>query len=267
MMTSLLGTQTDARDFPGMRVSRTTYPAGAGYGAHSHHEPHICLVVSGDFVESSERGEDAYAAQSVLIHGGAQPHSNYFQKETTCFNVEFDPSWTKRFGVQLSNQPYSQLKHDIALIDIMTDMKRDCSAGAVFGDAIAMSYGLDALLRIGACIAHRPSRERRWPAEAAARLRREYQKSIDLDALAAQFRLDRAHIARSFHNKMGKTLTAFLHEIRVHRALRMMTQTPSLPLAEIAVESGFADQAHFTRTFKRIMGTPPGAFRRKTKAG
>jgi AraC-like DNA-binding protein len=34
------------------------------------------------------------------------------------------------------------------------------------------------------------------------------------------------------------------------------------PPAEIAAAVGFADQAHFTRLFRRTMGMPPGAYRR-----
>ena len=33
------------------------------------------------------------------------------------------------------------------------------------------------------------------------------------------------------------------------------------PLAEIAAEAGFADQSHFTRLFRRYLGTTPGRFR------
>jgi AraC-like DNA-binding protein len=41
-----------------------------------------------------------------------------------------------------------------------------------------------------------------------------------------------------------------------------MRQDPTLSLARVALDSGFADQAHFTRDFGRFAGLTPSAFRR-----
>jgi AraC family transcriptional regulator len=48
---------------------------------------------------------------------------------------------------------------------------------------------------------------------------------------------------------------------RVKKAQRLLAQT-DLPLANIAVAVGFADQSHFSRQFHRLVGTTPSGFRR-----
>ena len=52
---------------------------------------------------------------------------------------------------------------------------------------------------------------------------------------------------------------------RVETAQWMLVNTDT-PLALIAVECGFADQAHFTSVFTRLAGVSPGAFRREKKS-
>jgi len=47
----------------------------------------------------------------------------------------------------------------------------------------------------------------------------------------------------------------------VERARRML-EDPSFALATIALEAGFADQSHFTRTFRRATGFTPREYRR-----
>jgi AraC family transcriptional regulator len=39
-----------------------------------------------------------------------------------------------------------------------------------------------------------------------------------------------------------------------------------LPLADVAVRCGFADQSHFTKLFRRSIGVSPGSFRRAVRA-
>ena len=48
---------------------------------------------------------------------------------------------------------------------------------------------------------------------------------------------------------------------RFQRALHRLRHRPGHPLSRIAVESGFSDQAHFTRDFGRFAGVTPSAFR------
>ena len=48
---------------------------------------------------------------------------------------------------------------------------------------------------------------------------------------------------------------------RIDRAKELLRQTTT-PIADIAIQSGFADQAAFTRTFRQIMGMSPGQWRR-----
>jgi AraC-like DNA-binding protein len=52
---------------------------------------------------------------------------------------------------------------------------------------------------------------------------------------------------------------AYLNQLRVRYARRLLDD--GLRPAEVASRSGFADQAHLTRHFKRTVGVPPGAYR------
>ena len=56
----------------------------------------------------------------------------------------------------------------------------------------------------------------------------------------------------------------WLVEARCIRAKQLLLEG-RLGLAEIALDVGFCDQAHFTRTFARTVGTSPGAWRRERR--
>lgn len=79
--------------------------------------------------------------------------------------------------------------------------------------------------------------------------------------VARECRLTPSHFARAFRRSLGVAPHRYLTNIRVARSKELMTTT-ELPLADIALLSGFGDQSYFTRIFTRTVGTSPGAWRR-----
>jgi len=84
---------------------------------------------------------------------------------------------------------------------------------------------------------------------------------ISLPEIAQQCGLSTRHFTRAFAQSMGMPPHQWLLQQRVEKSKQMMHQS-SLPLTEIAVSSGFADQSHFTRAFSQSQGISPGAWRR-----
>lgn len=81
---------------------------------------------------------------------------------------------------------------------------------------------------------------------------------LTIDALAREAGLSPAHFARAFKESIGRAPHQHLLALRLDRARRLLDQ-PDAALSDIALRTGFADQAHFTRFFKRRFGVTPGA--------
>lgn len=67
-------------------------------------------------------------------------------------------------------------------------------------------------------------------------------------------------LLRAFRAETGLPPHAYLNQLRVRQARVLLAR--GVPPAETAARTGFADQAHLTRHFKRVVGVPPGAFQR-----
>jgi AraC family transcriptional regulator len=79
--------------------------------------------------------------------------------------------------------------------------------------------------------------------------------------LCALVRLSEAHFSRSFKRAFGESPHAFVLRRRLQFAAQYMLQT-DLPLCDIALRCGFADQAHFSKQFRQANGLNPSAWRR-----
>jgi len=85
-------------------------------------------------------------------------------------------------------------------------------------------------------------------------------QDLSLEALARQIGFSPYHFARLFRQTTGESPHQFVLRQRIARAQRLLTEG-GMPLAHVAVESGFADQSHLTRAFKRQLGLTPRAYR------
>jgi AraC family transcriptional regulator len=79
--------------------------------------------------------------------------------------------------------------------------------------------------------------------------------------LAAVVRLSEYHFNVAFRNSVGQPPHDYVIRRRVERAQGLMLSTTK-SLAEISAECGLADQSHFTRVFRKVVGESPAAWRR-----
>lgn len=86
-----------------------------------------------------------------------------------------------------------------------------------------------------------------------------YSRNISVEELSGVAHLSPFHLIRVFAERTGLTPHAYLTQVRIRRAMSRLAGRRSL--ARIALETGFADQSHFTRRFKRIVGVTPGQYR------
>jgi AraC family transcriptional regulator len=122
----------------------------------------------------------------------------------------------------------------------------------MFCSHIATSYGQVGLTRAVHLGGLAPWQRRRLMEFIESNLEGE----LRLSCLAEQCGLSVSHLSRSFKRSFGVPVHRYLIARRVERA-KFLLGSSSAPLSEIAMESGFSDQAHFSRTFRAVVGTSP----------
>ncbi|HYF63797.1 MAG TPA: AraC family transcriptional regulator [Herpetosiphonaceae bacterium] len=87
-----------------------------------------------------------------------------------------------------------------------------------------------------------------------------FADSPTLEDLASLVHVSPFHLLRVFRESVGMPPHAYLNQVRVRQAQGLIVG--DMPLAEVALQTGFADQSHLSRQFCRIVGVPPGRYRR-----
>jgi AraC family transcriptional regulator len=154
------------------------------------------------------------------------------------------------------------------LLRIAELMASECEPGkpedVLYGDSLSVAL-LIGLSRLGRATLPRKSRGGLAPWQTKRVL--EYLNAhinapVSLKTLADLAQLSLAYFARAFKTSFGVSPYRWLLDARVRRAQQLLVDK-GWPLAQIALESGFADQSHLTRMFRRVTGENPGAWRRR----
>lgn len=144
------------------------------------------------------------------------------------------------------------------------------SQGRLFAESLATALAVLLVRAHSASPSRQVQKNREMPSRhllAPARLRRaigfmreRLADDISLSDVADFVGLNPQHFARSFSRETGMPPHRYLMGLRVEQAREFLAES-DLPLAAIAVQSGFCSQSHMTTAFKRVLGTTPGRYR------
>lgn len=165
------------------------------------------------------------------------------------------------------------LEQDLVLAqitrNILPSITRENKLGSLALDQFELTLGAHLLQRYGGMARKHPPKVgglAKWQRQRAIELLREnLNGNVRLGELAKECGLSVSHFARSFKVAFGVSTHQWLIRQRIDLTKELLTNT-ALPLSEIATQSGFGDQAAFTRTFHRIVGASPGHWRRAHRA-
>jgi AraC family transcriptional regulator len=83
---------------------------------------------------------------------------------------------------------------------------------------------------------------------------------LSLNHLAGEVGRHPVHVARTFREVFGCTIGAYARRARAEKAAALLRSTRR-PLIDLALECGYGNASHFSRSFKAVFGVAPSAYR------
>ena len=252
-----------ARHAGAFMLSETHYRAGLRVPPHTHALPYFGYLLGGSYSEYLGRQIVTFAPLSFVFHPSREVR--YGQLGTggaRLFHVEIAPPLVDALGEDGGLPDYSIDCHAGALVALSQRLYREFWLTDAASDLTIEGISLEilgALLRRGARVETRPVS---WLERARERLHADLSGSLTVQGLAAELGVNPVRLARAFRRVFGESLGTYHRRLRIGRACERL-RAREIPLADVAIEVGFADQSHFTRVFKRVLGTTPAAYRRE----
>lgn len=247
------------------RVTRCRFSSGFVVSSHSHERPVFGVVLEGE-VDTVRRGENATASRgTVFTEPAGEAHENRLRGDgggallvafelRSAFFDEWDGS---RLDVldgfhRIKSEPLAGLARRAAAELAEPDR---------VSPLVLESVALEILTRAARNRLEAENRKNpAWLDVALEFVRDEWRASIGLSDVAEATGVHPATLARAFRDRLGVTVGEYLRQIRVSRAMEDLVNSKR-SIAAVAVECGFYDQSHLTRTFKRQTGLTPQRYR------
>ena len=219
--------------FAETRFGRERLAAGSVKRRHRHERGYVAVVLAGSYVEAGDEGRRRLGPGDALVHRDFDGHLDLIGRD----------------GADVLNLPLPAFRSPLIGVRVADP---DAVARIAEADPAFASALLDSAVEI-------PALQDDWPDLLASALRG--QSDVRIAAWAAAMRLAPATVSRGFRAVFGLSPARYRAEMRARRAFAELT-AGDLPLAELALASGFADQAHLSRAIADLTGAPPSAWRR-----
>jgi AraC-like DNA-binding protein len=195
---------------------------------HRHVKPYAAVVLQGGYLEAGDSGRFNVEAGHVILHSACEAHQNAFTSQGAV--VLILPTDCEAGG--LARVPDPDL--------IVRLAERDPPA--------ACSVLMESLVMESSCCND-------WPDELSQRIIRD--PDVVLSEWAEQFGLTPQSLSRGFSRAFGVTPKRFRADQRALRALRALREWRGTG-ASLAVELGFFDQAHMSKSVRTLAVKRPG---------
>jgi AraC family transcriptional regulator len=257
------GTVLARRRIAGIVLAETDYRPGVVVPEHAHDTPLIFGVTGGSMTEERGRRSARCEEGTLVYQPPGEPHAHRFHEGGgRCFIVELGSSWMDRMEALGLLKPAAPLdlrrsRANWVLGQIRDEFRSPDPAAGLAIEGLSLTL-LGELQRAGSRT--REGARPGWLIRAMELLHASLDREVSMAEIARQVGVHPVHLSRTFPRFHGCTMGEYLRRLRVERARDQLLATDR-PLSAIALDAGFADQAHFTRVFRAHTGLTPSAFR------
>jgi AraC family transcriptional regulator len=251
-----LGFAVDAAPF---HFTESRHAAHARIPMHRHGTPNLSVVIAGGFEETSGPHDRDCARGTLIVHPGDDAHKDRIGHDgAVCLNI-FVREMPDHLGAIFALE---RLILSAPLRRLATRLHRKLRERIADTSRIAEeTLELLTLLPRDERINKRPPK---WLRDVADRLNEQPTTALELAELAETAQVHPVHLSRSFFAHYGMTLGEHRRRRRIEWTRDRLLEGDQ-SLAELALDAGFCDQAHFTRAFRARFGVTPAEFRRTAK--
>ena len=262
--TGHFGTSSPIHQVSGLRLAERAYPAHFRTPIHSHPDAYFCLILDGTSNQTYGSKSRVREPLTTTFYPPHELQSEFFGSASSrIFNVEMDARWLGHFREYSVIGEESKDFRGGPVAWLMSRLYHEFHRMDHASGLVIEGLTLEIIAEASRQFAAPGNRTLRWLEQARDILHEQFVDRLTLACIAKMVGVHPVYLASAFRKKYNCTIGDYRQRLRIEFACRELSGSHS-SLAEIALAAGFANQAHFSRTFKRLTGTTPARYRTKS---
>lgn len=246
---------------PGIHASKRIFPANTSLLPDSRVH-RICVVLAGSFAHAPYLNGRSFDRGAVVFRPIIERHPIRFGAAgMRSLTIEISPEEGEvlfQAGV-LPNKPMALTCPDCLLL--ATRVMDEIASPLPSSRLVATGLMLEIIGQVSRSVSDKPGTKPLWLRGVVNLIRSEFRNPASLAEYAAYAGVHPVTLAHAFRKYEGVSIGGFVRRLRLRHAAELLTSSGA-DLTHIALESGFADHSHMTRSFRHHLGMSPSAYRR-----
>jgi AraC family transcriptional regulator len=243
-------------------IAEAQYTSGAKYSLHGNEQASLLLTLGGSCVKKMRRNDFLCERSSILFVPARALQSDVFHATTNFLAVEFASSFfneIRRRCAALGTEVMLSGPDSVTLgARLVEEFRHVDAVSALVFEGLILNILAGACREKSATLGPKPPL---WLMRAREMLHESHSQSLKMAMISREVGVHPVHLCREFRRFFRSTPGEYLRRIRVEAAGRLLRGSDT-PLSEVAAMSGFADQAHLSRIFRRVTNLSPLQYRR-----
>lgn len=222
---------------------------------HYHEKSHFSFLLNGGIIDKRQKLETERQSGELMFFHAGEPHQTIYKLfPTTNINLEISDFLLAEKSVEDTLQKESLSKNPNTKM-IILKIYKELLIHDEFSDC-----SIEMLL-LNLCDGETETKDvrPRWLDKVIEILKDNWNEPLSLKYLAEAANIYPTTISKHFPKYISCTLGEYRRRLKIEKSLSLI-KTSNWSLTEIAYQCGFADQSHFTRTFKQMTGFLPGHY-------
>lgn len=250
----------------GLTLSETGYAPFARLPKHSHEFAYFCFVLQGAYTENLEGREHLCQSSTLIFHSQNDSHSDYFHRDGgICLNIQLETSLINRVNEYSKSPVNSRVFNDFSLKNLGWKLHREFCEPDDFSTLVIEGVVLEMFAEIARRAGKAENLRPKWLEMTKELLHAQFREPLSLNYIASVVSKHPVHLAREFRKHFRCTIGEYVRRLRVDFAVKELSKSND-SLSEIALNAGFSQQSHFTKTFKLVTGKTPNEFRQSSRS-
>lgn len=244
------------------------FSAGDVLPPHSHDRPIMAVMLDGSFDTAISGRRFPCTPGWAWTEPCEERHANYIgRRGARVLVMQPDPSAATPFEfIGPLIEDIAHVRDPIVAVDarrVLAEMDRGDSLSGLAIDALMVGM----LVRVarGGRAERAPRRPPPWLGRICDLLNDEFRSPPSLAVLSREAGVTPTHLCHAFRAHVGTTIGRYVRSARASWAAERLRSTDH-PLSAIAAAAGYADQSHFIRECRCLLGACPSDYRRNSRS-